>query len=94
MGKQGSTLQPVPMPEPGECTLKGAVTYTESMPQQAAVRSWNLWGNHTETVLEGLYTAERIHAAAILEELHLWEGPHAGTGEEDVEEEAAEEKCY
>lgn len=60
----------------------------------AAVRSCDLWGKHTEAVPEGLYTAERIHAAAILEELHLWEGSYTGTGEEDVEEEVAEEKCY
>lgn len=33
IGKQGSTLQPVPVPELGGCTLKGAVAYIESMPQ-------------------------------------------------------------
>lgn len=45
-----------------------------------------------QSVPEGLYTTKRIHAGVIIEELRLWEGPHAGTGERDVEEEAAEEK--
>lgn len=93
-GQAGTYPVACPNARAGGYTLKVAVVCTEPMPQQVAVRSCDLWGSCTEAVPEGSYTAKTIHAGAILEELHLWEGRHTETGEEDLEEETAKEKCY
>jgi len=60
--------------------LAGAVTCGEPMLQQS--------------VPEGLYPVARAHAGAIIEKLCMWEGPHAGAGEECEKEGAAEMECY